>query len=104
MGLFSRKPKAEAAVKKTSILDKYRAGLQYLDSCGSFDEAKFREFNHITGDKFSEADIQTQLGNARLMMNGMDGVKQSLRSAMVEGISMFEEVERRGVDLSKYDV
>jgi len=38
------------------------------------------------------------------MIRGMEDLKQTLRSTMVEGISMFEELERQGIDLSKYDV
>jgi hypothetical protein len=90
--------------KPASILDKYRMGLSYLDGCGAFDEAKFREFNRVTGNQFSDADMETQLGNARLMIGGMDNLKQILRSSMVEAISVFEEVERQGVDLSKYNL
>jgi len=90
--------------KSTSILDKYRAGLSYLDGCESFDEAKFREFNRIAGNRFSEADIQTQLKNSELMLKGMEEVKQVLRSNMVEAINTFEKLEREGVDLSKYDI
>jgi hypothetical protein len=88
--------------KPTSILDKYRAGLSYLNGCGTFDEVKFREFNRITGNKFSEADMQNQLRNAELMIRGMEDLKQTLRSTMVEAVRVFEEVERKGIDLSKY--
>ena len=91
-------------IKKTNILDEYRAGLSYLDECGAFDEAKFRKFNHIIGNRFSEADITNQLKNAELMIKGMEDLKQLLRSNMVEGISTFEELKRNGIDLSKYDV
>ena len=42
---------------QTSFLDKYRMGLSYLNECGAFDETKFREFNRITGSRFSDADI-----------------------------------------------
>ena len=90
--------------KPTSILDKYRMGLSYLDECKTFDEAKFREFNRITGNRFSDADIETQLMNAKLMIKGMEDLKQILRSTTVEAISTFEEVERKGIDLSKYNV
>jgi len=91
-------------IKKTSILDEYQAGLSYLDECGAFDESKFRKFNHIIGNRFSDADITTQLKNAELMIKGMEELKQLLRSNMVEGISTFEELERNGIDLSIYDV
>ena len=114
MSLFDRFKKNKAkpsgvgrttvSAKPKTILDKYRDGLAYLDSCGTFDEAKFREFNRITGNRFSEADIQSQLNNARMMINGMEGVRQSLRSAMAEGISAFEKLERNGIDLSKYNI
>ena len=90
--------------KPSSILDKYRAGLSFLDECGAFDEAKFRKFNHVIGNRFSEVDITTQLRNAELMIRGMENIKQTLRSTMVEGISMFEELERSGIDLSKFEV
>lgn len=91
-----RKTAAETAgignKKVTSILDKYRAGLLYLDSCESFDEAKFRELNRIIGNQFSEADIKTQLGNAQLMLRGVDDLKKVLRSNIVEAIGTFEEI------------
>jgi hypothetical protein len=86
--------------KQLGILDQYRAGVSYLDACGVFDEAKFREFNHITGDRFSEADIQTQLQNAKHMIRGMEEVKEVLRSTTIESIGVFEEMERSGIDLS----
>lgn len=87
-----------------SILTQYRAGLSYLDNCGAFDEAKFREFNRIAGSRFSESDIQTQLSNSRMMMGGMEDVRRALRSGMVEAIQAFEELERKGIDLSKYSL
>lgn len=78
---------------KTSILDKYRMGLSFLNGCGEFDEAKFREFNHIIGNRFSDTDIENQLRNAKLMIRGMEELKQVLRSTMVEAINTFEELE-----------
>lgn len=100
-----RKANAEPAgsgnEKETSILVKYRAGLLYLDRCERFDEAEFRELNRMIGDRFSEADIKTQLGNAQLMMGGMDDLKKILRSNIVEAIHVFEKVERNGIDLPK---
>jgi hypothetical protein len=90
--------------KKASILDKYRAGLSYLDGSGTFDEAKFREFNRITGNRFSNADMEKQLMYAKQMIRGMEDLKQVLRSSTVEAIHTFEELERNGLDLSKYDV
>lgn len=85
-----------------SILDQYRAGLAYLDGCGAFDEAKFREFNRVTGGRFSEGDIQGQLANARRMMGGMEDLRKVLRSTMLESIQTFEQLQRSGIDLSKY--
>jgi hypothetical protein len=90
--------------KKATILDKYRAGLSYLDGSGTFDEAGFREFNRITGNRFSNAEIENQLMNAKQMIRGMEDLKQVLRSSTVEAISVFEKVERNGIDLSKYDI
>ncbi len=83
------------------MLEQYRAGLSYLNRCGPFDEAKFREFNRITGEPFSEADIQTQLRNARGMIMGMEEVKNALHASMAEGIRTFEKLEQSGVDVSK---
>ncbi|MGI6546447.1 MAG: hypothetical protein ACOX2M_08550 [Fastidiosipilaceae bacterium] len=101
-------PVAQAAAirenkKPVSILDRYRLGLSYLDACGAFDEYKFREFNRIAGNQFSDADMAKQLGNARMTLKGMDDLKQTLRSTMIEAIQTFEELERGGVDLSKYN-
>lgn len=90
--------------KATSILDKYRAGLLYLDGCERFDEAEFRELNRIMGNRFSEADIRTQLVNAKSMMRGMDDLKKVLRSNIVEAIGTFEKLEQSGIDLSKYNI
>ena len=86
----------------SSILDQYRAALSYLDSCGTFDEAKFREFNRVSGNRFSEGDVQTQLSNAKMMLGGMEELRKVLRSTMAEGVRTFEELERNGIDLSKY--
>ncbi|MCL2071930.1 MAG: hypothetical protein FWH07_06840 [Oscillospiraceae bacterium] len=88
--------------KSKTILDRYREALSYLDRCVTFDEAKFREFNRLTGNMFSEADVQNQLRNAQLMIGGMSELQKMLRSNMVEAISTFEKVERQGIDLSKY--
>ena len=85
-----------------SIVDQYRAGLRYLDGCGAFDEAKFREFNSMLGNRFPEADVQKQLSNARMMSGGMEEIKAVLRSTVVEAIGTFEELERNGIDLAKY--
>jgi hypothetical protein len=101
----ARQPAAVHDNKKPmSILDQYRLGLSYLDGCGVFDEGKFREFNRITGNRFSEADMEKQLGNARMMLRGMEDLKQALRGTMLEAIQAFEEIERKGVDLSKFNV
>ena len=87
-----------------SILNKYRAGLSYLEGCGEFDEAKFRELNSIIGNKYSEADIENQLNNAKLLVNGMADLMQVTRSTLVEAIGVFEDIEQKGVDLSSYKV
>ncbi|MDR0841689.1 MAG: DUF805 domain-containing protein [Christensenellaceae bacterium] len=88
----------------TSILDQYKAGLSYLDGCGAFDESKFREFNRITGNRFSEKDMQNQLSSAKLMIGGMDALRNTLRSTMLEAVHSFEALERSGIDLSKYNI
>lgn len=98
----SSKPPAPA--NKPSILVRYRAALSYLDGCGNFDESKLRECNRISGDMFSESDIQNQLKSAQMMIRGMEEVKSVLRNSLVEAISVFEKLERQGIDLSKYDV
>ena len=90
--------------KSAKILEQYREGLAYLDSCGPFDEAKFREFNRIIGNRFSENDIQSQLRNASMMTDGMEGVRAAVRSAVAEAIGTFEQLERQGIDLSQYDL
>ena len=99
-----RKAAGGASKKATSILDKYRAGLLYLDGCARFDEAEFRELNRILGNRFSEDDIRTQLVNAKSMMRGMDDLKKVLRSNIVEAIGTFEQLEQSGIDLSKYNI
>ena len=86
--------------RKKTILDRYREALAYLDNCGTFNETKFREFNRITNNQFSEAEIVNQLRNAQFMMGGMEDLKNVLRSTMIEAISTFEKLEREGVDLS----
>jgi hypothetical protein len=55
-------------------------------------------------DRFSGADMEKQPGNAKLMIRGMEDLKQVLRPSAVEAISVFEKVERSGMDLSQYDV
>ena len=90
--------------RPASILDKYRAALRYLENCSVFDEAAFREFNRITGNRFAEADIQSQLRNAGLMLKGMEDLRELLLSSTMEAIGAFEEMERQGIDLSKFDV
>lgn len=64
------------------------------DASGAFDESKFRVFNRIAGNQFSEADVAKQLGNAKMMLRGMDDLKQTLRTTMIEAIQTFEEIER----------
>ncbi|MCL2652521.1 MAG: hypothetical protein FWD63_01860 [Propionibacteriaceae bacterium] len=87
-----------------SILDQYRAALAYLDSCETFDETALREFNRLSGSRFSEADMENQLGSAKLMLRGMDDLKQSLRSSTAEAIGVFEQLAQSGIDLSKYNL
>lgn len=88
---------------RPNILAKYRDGLGFLDSCGDFDEGKFREFNRIVGNRFSEADIRQQLDNGR-MLGSMNEIKKLLRSSTVEAIETFEQLERDGIDLSKFNI
>ena len=87
-----------------SILDKYREGLVYLESCTLFGETEFREFNRIIGERFSEADIQTQLANSKMMIAGMDELKGILKQNMIESIKTFEKLEQSGIDLSQYNI
>ena len=107
MGLFDFLKRKDSSQSKNSgnknanILDKQRAGLSYLDRCGTFDEAKLREFYRITGNK-SSADIENDFG--KLTIREMKEVKQNLRSTMLELISGLEELERNGIDLSENDV
>lgn len=86
------------------VLYQYRAGLSYLEGCGTFGEPKFREMNRITGNRFSDTDISNQLENAKLMLRGMEDLKQTLRSTIVEAIRTFEELERQGIDLAHFNV
>jgi hypothetical protein len=92
------------AVSGGTILDKYRVGLSYLDGCGTFDKAKYQEFNRIIGNQFSDTEMENQIKNSELMIRGMEDLKQTLRSSIVEAIGVFEEIERQGIDLSKYSV
>lgn len=90
--------------KKKNILEQYRDGLAYLDSCGTFDEVKLREFNRITGNRFTEENIQNYIQSSKNMIKGMEGIKDILRDTMQEGISTFEKIVQSGIDLSKYDI
>ncbi len=108
---FKKKDKASGQASKTigqgkkkNILEQYRDGLAYLDSCGTFDEVKLREFNCITGNRFSEADMQNYILSSKNMIKGMEGIKDILRDTMQEGISTFEKIVQSGIDLSKYDI
>lgn len=76
----------------------------YLDRCEAFDEADFRDFNRIIGNRFSDADVENQLRNAKLMIREMEDLKQTLRASMIEAIGAFEKLEQSGIDLSKYSV
>ncbi len=58
----------------------------------------------MIGNKFSEADIKTQLGNAELMFRGVDDLKQALRETTLEAIGVFKSLEQQGLDLSKYEL
>ena len=93
-----------APAKKQTILDQYRAGLSFLDSCGSFDEEKLREFNRITGKRFSEENIRNYVQASKDLITGMEGIRQTLRGSMKEAIGTFEQLEKNGIDLSKFDI
>ena len=45
-----------------------------------------------------------QLSGAQMMMGGMSDLKNILRSNIVEAIGTFEQLERQGIDLSKYNI
>jgi hypothetical protein len=98
----SGQPQTKGSPK--NILERYRMGLSYLDKCGAFDETKFLEYNRIIGNSFSDADIKKQLQNAQQMIRGMEDLKQTLRSTTIEAISTFAELEKSGIDLSKYNI
>lgn len=87
---------------KGSVLDQYREGLKYLDSCGDFDEIKLHRFNIITGNRLSEAEIQTYIRSADLTVGGMNTVRDELRKTISEAVGSFEKLQAQGVDLSKY--
>lgn len=100
----TEQPASDGNSDSVTILTQYREGLRYLDSCGIFDETKLREFNRIIGNRFSEAEIQTQLANAQMMVGGMNALKELLHNSTLEGINAFEKVEQSGIDLSKYNI
>ncbi len=87
-----------------NILVEYRMGLHYLENCGTFDEEKLREFNSITGNRLSGTDLEVQLKGAEMMINGMEEVRRILCSNVIETIATLEQLERDGIDLSKYRV
>ena len=99
-GTQGKREKPAAATGKKTILDKYREGLAYLNSCGPFDESKFREFNRLTGNRFSEQDQQIR---AMIALGGTEELRSTLRSTMTEAIAAFEKLEQQGIDLTKYD-
>jgi hypothetical protein len=100
--LFGNKAKTPAKKEKT-ILEQYREGLQYLNGCsGVFTEEQLREFNRIIGNRFPEAEIESLLSKSKLMLRGMDEIKKTLKDNMSEGIAVFEQLEKSGVDLSAY--
>ena len=84
-----------------TILDKYREGLRYLDTCGTLDESRLRQFNSIIGSRFSEADIQSYINSAPMYTDGMNSIRTELRRITVEAIETFENLQVQGVDLSK---
>ncbi len=92
-----------AASNRPNILERYRAARTYLTICGSYNEEKFREMNRLTGNMFSEEDIQKQLAQSKMMIGGMDALKKLHYDSLTEAIATFEEVEAAGIDLSKYD-
>lgn len=93
-----------AASNQPNILQRYRAARAYLDSCGTYDEEKFREMNRITGNMFSEEDIRKQLAESEMMIDGMEALKKIHCDSLTEAIAVFEQVEAKGIDLSKLNV
>ena len=75
-------------------LTDYKRALAYLDSCGSFDERKFREANRIAGGLLSESDIQMMLAQSQMIMpsagepGGMDFIKAQVRENLETLIQM----------------
>ena len=112
MGLFNSKKKEQANTAPAAAsggsgggsgvlqmaketLENYKKALAYLDTCGPLDEAKFREMNRLAGSKFTEPDIQGFLGQAKLVIGGLETMRPSLRDTFQEGIRAFGEVVRQ---------
>jgi hypothetical protein len=85
-----------------NILESYREGLQYLNDCEAFTEENLREFNRIIGNRFTEELIAKYLSDAKMLVGGMEDLKKIMKDNITEGIAVFEEVERQGIDLSAY--
>jgi hypothetical protein len=75
-------------------LTDYKRALAYLDSCGPFDERKFREANRIAGGLLSESDVQMMLAQSQMIMpsagrpGGMDFIKAQVRENLATLIQM----------------
>jgi hypothetical protein len=92
-----------SGTSEKNILEQYREGLQYLNDCsGVFTEADLREFNRIIGNRFPESHIASLLSDSKMMIRGMEDVKKLLKDNMSEGIAVFEQLEKSGIDLSAY--
>ena len=83
-----------------SIPEQYRAGLQYLDSCGALDADKLRRFNEITGNRLTGEDIARYAQAAAVSPGGWDMVRDELRNVTAEAAAAFEKLQGQGIDLS----
>ena len=98
MGFFDR-------FNKGSELAKYRKALEYLEQCGEFNEAKFREVNRIAGGLYSEKKIKNFIMSNQIVSMthslaglgsvnyAMDAAKSAMRSDLKKEIEKLEKVE-----------
>jgi hypothetical protein len=87
------------ASKVRQRAERYKEALVYLNSCARFTYEDLAKTSSIAGDPMSELDLRQMWDSSKRTLEGAEGVKQSIRKALIEGINTFEslakELEKR---------
>jgi len=77
----------------------YKKALKYLDSCSTFTYDNLVKVNQIAGSPVPEVDLQRMWEQSRYILttdqaSGVEFLRQTMRSTLIEGISAFEDTAR----------